>query len=540
MPSCLGIYIQNNLIKYAKISKDHDNKKVDTFGVKFFEGNVNAAIKQVVEETYSFKTPISVNLSGENYNYFDIFSLLNKKDLQKVVKTEFEVYCNEKGYNPNVFESRYALVPNADDKQKIRAIYVTDNKIELNRRTQMLSDYKLANVSPISMSISNLTDFGGSKNALIVNIEDNTTITTIIDQNIYSVDIIPEGSQEILEKISLKENSYSKSYEVCKNTTIYTSQGRELIDTDSSHLEDIMPTLYSIVGKVQKIQNEQTTKIDKVYITGTAALINNIDLYFQEYLEDTKCEILKPNFIRNTKDISIKDYVEVNSAISLALMGLGEGVQGMNFKNKTFEDYLPEWLTKNVEKKPKEGDNKNKFSIKNDLGEKLDNIEMILVRVAYSLGILFVVYCAFSAILNQQINQNQIEAAEQRIVQIDSQIKLAKADDDKIKEKTNQYTQLIKDLQDINNETNERLKTRNAIPNLLEQLMFIIPENVQITSIQNTSDTHIEIYAQSDKYEQLGYLKAKIKSENYLTNVISTAGQKENGVVTVKIEGELP
>ena len=61
-------------------------------------------------------------------------------------------------------------------------------------------------------------------------------------------------------------------------------------------------------------------KIEKVYITGTAALINNIDLYFQEYLEDTKCEILKPSFITNTKDINIKDYIEVNSAISLALL----------------------------------------------------------------------------------------------------------------------------------------------------------------------------------------------------------------------------
>lgn len=70
--------------------------------------------------------------------------------------------------------------------------------------------------------------------------------------------------------------------------------------------------------------------------------------------------------------------------------------------------------------------------------------------------------------------------------------------------------------------------------------MFIIPENVQITSIQNTTDKHIEINAQSNKYEQLGYLKAKIKADNILTNVISTAGQKENNVVTVKIEGDLP
>ena len=35
-------------------------------------------------------------------------------------------------------------------------------------------------------------------------------------------------------------------------------------------------------------------------------------------------------------------------------------------------------------------------------------------------------------------------------------------------------------------------------------------------------------------------LKAKIKTDVILTNVISTAGQKDNSVVTVKIEGDLP
>ena len=86
----------------------------------------------------------------------------------------------------------------------------------------------------------------------------------------------------------------------------------------------------------------------------------------------------------------------------------------------------------------------------------------------------------------------------------------------------------------------DRNKTRNSIPNLLNQIMSIVPESVQITSIENSTGTHVVINAQSNKYEQLGYLKAKIKSDVILTNVISTAGQKDNNVVTVKIEGDLP
>lgn len=534
MPSCLGLYVQNNLIKYAKVSKERDMKKVEAFGVKFYEGNVEETIKQIVEETYSFKNPISINLVGENYNYFDMFSLLTKKDLQKAIKTEFDSYCIEKGFNPNVFETRNAIVPNAEDKNKLRTIFVSDNKIELNKRIQLLYGYKVSAVVPVSMAISTLHEFEERQNAIIVNIEDSTTITTILDQKIYDVQQIPEGSKEILEKINLKENSYSKSYETCKNTTIYTSEGKELQETETTYLEDVMPTLYTIVGQIKKIINERADKIDKVYITGTAALINNIDLYFQEYLEDTKCEILKPDFVRNVRDINIKDYIEVNSAISIALMGLGEGLENMNFKKQSLEDKMPDWLKVEV-KSP----NILKGKIKFNLGERLDFIEKNMLRGVYTLVLLFIVYSTFSVLLNNQLKDKQQEA-ETRKDEIKAQIELAKADDNKIKSRTSNYTNLIKNLQDINNVASERLKTRNIIPNLLNQIMYVVPENVQITSIQNTSDRHIEIQAKSDKYEQLGYLKAKLKSSNILTDVISTAGQKEGEAVTVKIEGELP
>ena len=37
MPSCLGLYIEKNIIKYAKVSKDHELIKVDSYGVKFYD-----------------------------------------------------------------------------------------------------------------------------------------------------------------------------------------------------------------------------------------------------------------------------------------------------------------------------------------------------------------------------------------------------------------------------------------------------------------------------------------------------------------------
>lgn len=539
MSSCLGLYIEEHLIKYAKVSKDRDNLKVESFGIKFYD-RIGEAIKQIIEETYSQKTPISINLSEEMYNYFNMFALITKNDLQKAIKTEFDAYCTDKGYNPNVFETRYAVVDNQLDKEKLKIIHIADNKIELNKRMQQLSDYKLTNISPISMSLPNLIKTKKESGALIVNIEDKTTITTIIDNKVSNIDILEEGSAQILDAMNIKENSYSKSYEICKNTTIYTSEGKELQEGEVNYLEDIMPTLYTIVGQVKKIVNANGDQIKTVYLTGTSALINNADLYFQEYLPEVNCEILKPYFVQQTKDISIKDYIEVNTAISLALMGLNEGIAGMNFKAQTFSDKLPGWLKLEVNPDKTKSEQKNIGSwFTWDLNQALDKTEKGLIRIAAYLLVLLIIYSGFSILLNNQMEKKQ-EEANQSISVTRQQISLAKSDDEKVKSRTNEYTTMIKNLEDANDRITDRTRTRNAIPNLLNQIMSVIPEGVQLTSIDNTSGTHIKITAKSKKYEQLGYFIAKLKTEVILNDVISTAGQKDNGEVAVTIEGELP
>lgn len=540
MATCLGLYIEDNIIKYAKVSKEHDQVKVESFGVKFYD-NIDQTIKQIIEETYSYRTPISINLSEEIYNYFQVFALLNKKDLPKAIKTEFEAYCADKNYNSNVFETRYAITPNTHEKDRLKVIHISENKIELNKKIQRFSSYKLQNISPISMTISDIAQFNERENSLIVNIEEKTIITTILNQNIYDIKTLDIGSQDILDKINIRENSYQKAYEICKETTIYTSEGKELLDEDINYLEDIMPTLYEIVGQLRKILNESIDKIEKIYITGTGALINNIDLYFEEYLENVKCEILKPNFIKISPEINIKDYVEVNSAISLALSGLGQGIVGMNFKKTTIMDKLPDFFKIEIGgKKEKTKPNKfkgNLFTV--DFNVPLDKIERGLLRGIASVIILFLVYCGFSTLINRQIEEKNTQAQES-INNTNAQISLADKDIQNLQNRTNEYTTKINNLQAINKKIEENNRTKKAIPILLNKLMYVMPSEVKLTSIQNTTTTHIEIQAQSKSYAQLGYLTASIKTQGILTNVISTSGQKENNVITIKIEGDLP
>lgn len=543
MSTCLGLYIEENIIKYAKVSKERDQIKVESFGVKFYD-NLDKTIEQVIEETYSYKTPISINLSEEMYNFFRVFSLLNKKDFPKAIKTEFEAYCTDKNFNVNVFETRYALTPDIHEKDKLKVIHVSENKMELNKKIQKFSSYKLQTIAPISMTISDIAEFEENENCIIVNIEEETTITTILNQNIYDIQKLDVGSREILGKINLKENSYQKAYEICKETTIYTSEGKELSEEETNYLEDIMPTLYDIVGKLRKILNENVEKIEKVYITGTGALINNVDLYFEEYLENVRCEILKPSFIKMSPEINIKDYVEVNSAISLALSGLGEGISGMNFKKTSLMDKLPDILTMEVgskkskpSKKSKKIFNKNLFTM--DLNMPLDNIERGLLRGTAGLLILFAVYCGFSSLIKKQIDIKTSETKES-ISSTNTQITLVNNDIQSLQNMTSKYTSKISNLEKISEKVQENNRVKKAIPILLNKLMYIMPDEVQITSIQNTTDTHIEIQAQSKSYSQLGYLTTNLKVSGALNNVISTAGQQQNNIITIKIEGDLP
>lgn len=540
MSTCLGLYIEESIIKYAKVSKERDQIKVETFGVHFYD-NLDQAIKQIVEETYSYKTPIAINLSEEMYNYFQVFSLLNKKDLPKAIKTEFDAFCADKNYNPNVFETRYAITPDMEQKDRLKVIHISENKIELNKHIQRFSNYRLQTIMPVSMSISDIAEFNERENCLIINIEEKTTITKILNQNIYDIKILDIGSREILERINLKENSYQKAYEICKETTIYTSEGKELSEEETSYLEDIMPTLYEIVGQIRKIINESLEKIQKVYITGTGALINNVDLYFEEYLEGVKCEILKPSFIRISPEINIKDYVEVNSAISIAMSGLGQGISGMNFKKTTFMDRLPDFLTMEIGgQKDKDVNNKTKgnlFTV--DFNVPLDNIEKGLLRGIIGLFILFVIYCSFTNLIKKQIENKNLEADES-ISATNAQIALIDKDIQNLQNKTNEYTTKINNLQEINKRLEENNRIKKSIPILLNKLMYIMPDGVQLTSIQNTNGTHIVIEAQSKEYAQLGYLTTNMRFSSVLTNVIPTTGQKENNIITIKIEGDLP
>ena len=405
---------------------------------------------------------------------------------------------------------------------------------------------------PVSTSVFNLVDLGPKdENVLIVNIEGDTKVTTIIGGEIYHVDIIPEGMNEILNSINAVENDMKRSYECCRNTTIYTQDMQDLQVSDNEHLEDIMPTLYKLVTEIKKLSEATIGQISKIYITGMGTAINNIDLYFQEYIPNAKCELLKPFFLENSamSKLPIKEYMEVNSATALALDGLGYGEKDLNFKGKASSGVTTQIDGKMI---------MNFLKGLIDPKKEMNAVDKTVLRLTICLAVVVIGYGLASNSIIKQINQKskQIDA-ETKVV--DAQILTVNSQISSINSGRSAYDQMYSTLDAIKNPpeptdnkdssydytdslstTQEVTIPKNAIPNLLNRIVYIIPEQVRVTSIKNTENKHIVIEAQASKYEQLGYFRAALSTSGYLDNVKSTSGTKSGGTVVITIEGDLP
>lgn len=545
MQESLGISISNQFIKYAKVTKNNDQLDVASFGVKFYD-NLEKDLQQIILETNSKDIPICIDTHNEKVNYFSVFGLLSKADTKKTIQTEYETLCSDNHMNPNAYEGRYLIVNDINNKDRNKVIYFTESKADLEERTALFKNQKIDSITPLPTSICNIVEAKKNENIMIVNIEEKTTVTTILNQRIYNIDIIPDGMLEVLDKINEKENSYTKSYEACKNTTIYTMETTATDDPNNKYLSLIIPTLFNIVQEVKKIKDNYS-RIDKIYLSGLGTVINNVDLYFQEYFKESKCEILKPYFAENNLKINIKDYIEVNSAIALALEGMNYGLKDLNFRTSNWKEDLNTLLHSDIKSLGKGTKAKTtSFKFDTNMSGPLKPTEIWLVRCCVTVLMIAIIYGTCSVLLGNQITAKTAQAQEV-IDDTTSKINELNSNENQMNRKISDFERVTTNLQNASSSIALKQGRKNEIPTLLNQIVYTIPKNVQLTSIKDTeiesegeTKQHISIVAQSKQYEQLAYFKAKLNNSGYLLNVTSTEGTKQGDYVIVTIEGDLP
>lgn len=541
MQSCLGVYIEDNLIKYAKVQKDRDNLKVEAFGTKFYE-NLQQAIDQIVAETNSRKIPISINISDEYYDYFSYFALLNKSALKKSIDIDFEMLCAEKGTNKDNIERKNIFVLDPDDTQKMKAINVSIERQNLSSRKALFEKYNLATMEPLPIGIMNLVKLDNNANELIVNMEEKTTLTFCANGQIDKIDEINTSIIETIKEISKLENSQTKAYEILKNTTI-SSQEFDMFQDGNEYMDTIVPVLFKITNEIKEKINEYGRQINKIYFTGTGIVINNIDMYFQDRI-NIQCELVKPSFLDSQSlKIGIKDYIEVNSAISLALSGLQSGNE-LNFATKGKLNIQGLEITG----LPK----RNVKSLKRTTDEKLDAIEKLIVRILILAIICIIIYSTLTTRLYKNMEQ-KISDTDQKTSDTTASIEKMKKTKTSVEYLTSEYESLISKLNNESLQNGENVYRTDEINNFLTKLKTIIPTEVKLISVENTQERHFVIQARAIKYQQLGYFKVLLETPTsegtsykaILENVKASTGIRyhdetaDEDYILVTIEGDL-
>ena len=179
MPSCLGIYIDKNIIKYAKVTSDKATAGItlDAHGVKFYD-NVQATVAEIAEEVDMRNGPISVALSNEEYYMTQVFSNLKKKDMMELILAEYSEKNTKEGIPTSIMEMRFKLAQNIGVLDKNLALCVSTSKAELANINQNFSEFKIASIEPLPVSIKNLfANEAIDEESIVINIEDKTTIT---------------------------------------------------------------------------------------------------------------------------------------------------------------------------------------------------------------------------------------------------------------------------------------------------------------------------------------------------------------------------
>lgn len=332
MPNCLGIYTENNIIKYAKLDSDKNGTsfKLASYGVRFSE-NTKETIDEIISETNSENDELATNISSEKYELIDVFSRLSKKDIKELVTSGFADLCDSKGLIPSVKEMKFKLSKNTGDADKYKAICVSTDKSELANVFKDFTEKKITSLAPLGVSITNiLANKGIDDQVAIINIEDETVVTIIERGEIASIYSYPVGMKDVLPKLAEKYNSYSKAYEACKGVSAYIEDVYALEDADREILDLVIPMLYDLRTRIEKDLRPHLPIINRIYITGTGTIINNLDVYFHEIFTDKTCQLLVPYFLPRDSN-NLKDIMEVNSAIALAFNGLGFNDQETEF-----------------------------------------------------------------------------------------------------------------------------------------------------------------------------------------------------------------
>lgn len=532
MERCLGIYIGDKIVKYAKLHMDKNkNIDVEVSNIKYVLGGVKEVIEEIIAETGSQDIPVSINMINEQRESLEILKQISKSDIASMVGLEIEDIANKKGVNEKLIVYDYNVQESLtnSDNNKINVIYTDRTDIEQFTKMDGLD---VRGVYPLSTTIDGIVpkDF---KSYIIVNVEEQTTLTVVLNKEIVDIISIDVGMKEIIESLAEQVGSYAKAYDTCKTINVYTEEE----NPNNPEIEKIVePILQELLRKIEDSIKPYRGKFEKLLLSGMGVLFTNVDILFEQYY-GVSSEILRPSFTRGEIGIrNMAELIESNSAIALANAL-------MTAQPTEKENFLPKLSKKAAKKKEKAVKPKFKFKMPEKISFKAD-VSDVMQRLIFAnliAGTVLGGYIVFGSIYATQTDKIEKEIRTS-ISEIESGLKEVQSNTNYINQNKNMYQEVNEMVADVVNKIQKNeigtLRTYN-VANFMQKIMKFIPNNVQLITIESNDNKHVTISAKSSSYAALGYFVSQLKLEGIIQNV------KVNSVshgteIQVSIGGDLP
>lgn len=536
MAGCLGIYLDGNMAKYAKLSIDNNKLvNVEKYGIKFTSEGYSQVINRIIEETSSHDIPVVINPREDVYYNTQIYEQVQDKSyIPSIMKLEFESWCEKNAKSPDRFSYVYMVSETKNTENKRNAILNITPKDIINNDIDIAKN--LSGISPAKPLVKRLVSDEES-NYILINIDTELSITVVIDKKIVEFKSYSNGMRQLLDDFTSNLGSYEKAYNTCKQMNVYT----EGESTNDPNLEQIVEPVFQEILKLCLVEvNKYKNNVSQIFLTGVGTAFTNVDLLFSQFL-DMKCTMLKPFFIKDTSDVRyMSEIVEATEAIALAYEYLNPMYTELQYVAKKAK--LNSKINKMFSASPKV--NKSKKEKKEN---SVDNVlvtdkplEVITYVTIVAIVIMFF-YIAFGIVYQYSVDKT-IKNLEEKKQNIIAETENVNSDISYINKNMKEYKDINDEVEDIKNKIEShqigKFSTYN-VASFLQNIIKIIPTNVRLINISSNDNKYVTITASSDEYEDLGYFFAQLKLESVLNN--AKILKVNNGeTTTVEIGGDLP
>jgi len=538
MEACLGIYLGDKIIKYAKLVRDDKSRRISlhSCGTKYVVGNKEVSIAEIISQTGSADDSLCLNLTDYSRMQTEVLRQLGKADTQSVIDLEVSDYATSRALNEKALEYRYIFMDSSVSVDNFTAEIAITDKSNINKLRENEKYQNLVGVYPQEYILPNMVQ--SNSNYLLINIDEKTQVISMVGGKIKQIVDIEVSMKNILDSIAAQEGSYSKACDLCKNINVLSD------DTLSPDLERIIePTIQDLLNRIKSKLDESKISYEKIYLNGLVNLFINIDVLFEQFFGITT-EKIRPYFVNLDEVSNISEVIEATDAISLAFEGLENFKPEANFvtakSSKSSLGALGGMFAKDKTfNKPKTIGGKKTVSVLPNVN--MEKIEKSLLFANLTAGAILLGYVGFSAAYEAELSKME-ETLTENINRIQAETANISSDKSYIDQNTNRYKSFNSYISDTVQKIREgkigKYTTYN-VANFMQKIAKYIPTNVQIETISSNDNKTVSIVAKSTSYAELGYFISQLKLQGVLEN-IQTSNVSNGTVIKVTIGGDLP